>query len=87
MNNLYRIPALKMIRLMRRGGASPKGVRWKAGVWAIDTPSSRASLLALVDLGNMAYGSGTHWLEEHDSEYSCPYPADIAGSILTTAAS
>ncbi|MDB5846662.1 MAG: hypothetical protein JWP29_414 [Rhodoferax sp.] len=69
MDNLYHLPALKMIRLMRKQQPpSTLGFHWLPGVWAIDTPTSRISLNVLVDLGNASYGEGTHWIEEYDSD-------------------
>lgn len=75
MNNLYALPPLRMIRLVRRTTQRDwKGFDWQAGVWALDTPASRRALAKLVTLGNATYGKGTHWIEEHDSETSCPLP-------------
>lgn len=75
MNNLYMLTPVRMIRVMRIPGLEPPFGHffWRGGVWALDSPASRQSLETLVDLGNTTYGTGTHWIEEHDSEASCPF--------------
>jgi hypothetical protein len=68
MNDPWDLVPPRMIRLMRAPAKDPwNGFAWHAGIWALDTPSSRTCLNVLVERGNATYGKDTHWIQEDSS--------------------
>jgi hypothetical protein len=65
---------MNMIRLRRSPEVAISKFHFAFGgnIWALDTPKSRLSLSKLVDLGNAAYGPGSHWIEETCTGASIP---------------
>ena len=37
------------------------------GTWCLDSPENRKDLEIIVECGNEAYGSGSHWIEAREA--------------------
>ena len=59
----------KEIRLlwMIEGREGMDGMPAYSGLWHPDTPEHRRALQQVMRAGNVAYGQGTHWIEEREA--------------------